>query len=190
LLVPDRVDDDARDPRLAAQAAALEAIFRASYGDLCATAYRYVRAPGLAEEIVQDIFLAMWRRRDRWGEGEVLDLRRYLFRAVQNRAVSLLRRERLEAETQERAQRGLAETGVGQFTAAAGAPADRSELVERLERAIAELPPRARETLLLRVRRQLQNAEIAEVLGVSVKAVEANLARAVTALRQALGPRI
>jgi RNA polymerase sigma-70 factor (ECF subfamily) len=190
LLAPDRVDDHTRDPRVAAQAAALEAIFRASYEDLYATAYRYLRSSGLAEEVVQDVFLSMWERRDRWGEGEVLDLRRYVFRAVQNRAVSLLRREQLEADLRERAEQGQADSGVGQFTAAAGAPAERSELVERLEQAMAELPPRARATLLLRVRRQLQNGEIAQVLGVSVKAVEANLARAMAALREALGSRI
>jgi RNA polymerase sigma-70 factor (ECF subfamily) len=182
LLAPNRIDDENRDPRFAAQAAALEAIFRASYGDLYATAYRYLRSTSLAEEIVQDVFLAMWERRDRWGEGEVLDLRRYLFRAVQNRAVSLLRRERLET--------GRAETGVGQFTETAGAGPERSELVERLERAMADLPARARETLLLRVHRQLQNREIAEVMGVTVKAVEGNLARAMAALREALGPRL
>lgn len=190
MLAPDRADDEARDARFAAQAAALEAIFRASYDDLYATAYRYLRSRGLAEEVVQDVFLTMWQRRERWGEGEVLDLRRYLFTAVHNRSVSLLRRERLEAAGRERAQEGRAESGVGHFTASGGAPPERSELAERLERALEALPARARETLLLRVRRQLQNSEIAQVMGISVKAVEGNLARALTALREVLGPRL
>lgn len=190
MLVPDRAEDPARDARFAAQAAALEAIFRASYDDLYATAYRYLRSRGPAEEVVQDVFLAMWERRERWGEGEVVDLRRYLFAAVHNRSVSLLRRERVEAAGRERERDGRAETGVGHFTATGGVPPERSELVERLDRAVDALPPRARETLLLRVRRQLRNDEIAQVMGVSVKAVEGNLARAVAALREALGPRL
>jgi RNA polymerase sigma-70 factor (ECF subfamily) len=188
--VPTRADDPGPEPRSAAQAAALEAIFRASYDELYATVYRYLPSRALAEEVVQDVFLTMWERRDRWGEGELTDLRRYLFAAVQNRALSRLRRERVESTWREGAMEGRRDSGVGHFTATAGAPSERSELVERLEQAIAALPDRARETLLLRVRRQLQNAEIAEVMGISVKAVEGNLARAMHALRVALGPRL
>jgi len=190
VLAPDRANDSNRDTRSNAQTAALEAIFRASYGDLYATAYRYLQSRGLAEEVVQDVVLAMWQRRDRWGEGELLDLRRYLFRAVQNRAVSLLRRERVETAWRARVEQGLHDAGLGEFTANAGAEGDQLELVQALEQAIAALPVRARETLLLRVRRQLQNTEIADVMGITVKAVEANLARALATLRRVLGKRI
>lgn len=186
----ERVDNPARDPRSAAQAAALEAIFRASYDDLFATAYRYLRSRSIAEEVVQDVFFTMWQRRDHWGEGELLDLRRYLFGAVQHRAVSLLRRERVEIAWRTGAAEGARDSGVGQFTAAAGTQAETSELAERLEQAIGALPPRARETLLLRVHRQLRNDEIAQVMGITVKAVEANLARAIAALREILDPRL
>jgi DNA-directed RNA polymerase specialized sigma24 family protein len=107
LLARDRPDDPDPDspcdldphPKVAAQAAALEAIFRASYDGLFAAAFRFLRSRPLAEEVVQDVFATMWERRDRWGEGELVDLRRYLFGAVQNRAISLLRRERVRWRT-------------------------------------------------------------------------------------------
>ncbi|MGH7497278.1 MAG: sigma factor-like helix-turn-helix DNA-binding protein [Gemmatimonadales bacterium] len=59
-----------------------------------------------------------------------------------------------------------------------------------MERAIGDLPPRTRDTLVLRIRRQLRNTEIADVLGISLKTVEGNLARAKHLLRLVLGPRL
>jgi RNA polymerase sigma-70 factor (ECF subfamily) len=50
------------------------------------------------------------------------------------------------------------------------------------------LPPRTREVFLLSRERNLRYAEIAEQLGVSVKAVEANMTRALKQLRERLAP--
>ncbi len=188
-LIPDRMDDTGRDPRSAAQAAALETILRSCYDDLYLTVYRYVRSRALAEDVIQDVLLALWQRRSRWGGGDLVDLKSYLFVASRNRAVSLLRRQRVEDTWRGGVALGRHETGLSRFTAAAGAESDADPvLVARLERAMAELPARARETIMLRVRRQLTNAEIAEVMGITVKAVERNITRALEALRGALGP--
>ena len=51
---------------------------------------------------------------------------------------------------------------------------------------IESLPPRLRETIELRWGSQWSQAEIAEAMGISVKGVEANIARARAALRAAL----
>ena len=135
------------------------------------------------------MLLALWQRRNRWGEGDLADLKNYLFVASRNRAVSLLRRQRVEDTWRGGVALGRHETGLGRFTAAAGAASEADPvLVERVERAMAGLPARARETITLRIRRQLTNAEIGEVMGITVKAVERNITRALEALRVALGP--
>jgi RNA polymerase sigma-70 factor (ECF subfamily) len=64
--------------------------------------------------------------------------------------------------------------------------ADRTELA-RVTAAIGVLPARLREVLLLRAVDNLSQAEAADVLGVSEKAVETRLYRARAKLREALG---
>lgn len=57
----------------------------------------------------------------------------------------------------------------------------------RVRAAIAELPPRQRATLILRVYQEMSHQEIADVLGSSVGAVKANFFHALNGLRKRLG---
>lgn len=70
--------------------------------------------------------------------------------------------------------------------------------IEALDRALAELPPRARQVFMAAVVRKLPDHEIATLLGVSVRTVEIDLKNALkhcaerlgrTLLRRAGGPR-
>ena len=63
---------------------------------------------------------------------------------------------------------------------------DGSELAAAVAQAIADLPPRTREVFVMSRERNLRYSEIAEALGVSVKAVEANMSRALRMLRESL----
>ena len=66
--------------------------------------------------------------------------------------------------------------------------ADRAELA-RVSAAITRLPARLREVLLLRAVDGLSQAEAADILGVSEKAIETRLYRARAKLEEMLGPR-
>jgi RNA polymerase sigma factor (sigma-70 family) len=72
---------------------------------------------------------------------------------------------------------GQAEAVVDEEPAADAAAADRQEL-DRVTRAIATLPMNLKEVLVLRTIEGLSQAETADVLGVSQKAVETRLYRA------------
>jgi RNA polymerase sigma-70 factor, ECF subfamily len=173
------------DPDGSGAAAVLDGLFRTHYADLYALAYRYVRSRAVAEEVIQDAFLTMWNRRAEWALAR--DLPRYTAGIVRNRALGHLRRERLELAWQQHAAASNAEDAtLGQFTRDAGGDPDVGELAERIKMALRALPERAQQTVALRVYRQLTNAEIAEVMGVTVKAVERNFTRAMHALRDAL----
>src|SRR5260221_1808954 len=67
-------------------ALALEMIFTAYRRELLELAQRIVGVPEIAEDVVQDVFVAIWARRERWQVTS--SLRGYLRRAVHNGAVS------------------------------------------------------------------------------------------------------
>ena len=64
----------------------------------------------------------------------------------------------------------------------------RGERVAEVRRAIAQLPPKQRATLLLRVYQELSHDEIATILGCSVGAAKANFFHALRNLKRLLQP--
>jgi RNA polymerase sigma factor (sigma-70 family) len=74
--------------------AALEAIFRAYATPLCGFAVRYLRSADLAADLVQDLFLWIWRNRSDWTIQT--GLKAYLYRAVRNRALDAVRHHQIE----------------------------------------------------------------------------------------------
>lgn len=162
----------------------LGAIFRAHYSELQAVVLRYVRTRALAEEIIQDAFLAVWQRRFAWTPE--MDLKAYVFQTAHNRALNHIRRDRIEIDWQQLVAARREEWGVSQYAVDAHDAADVDEMVELVQRAVLSLPPRVQRTIVLRLQYHLTNAEIAEVMGVSVKAVERNITRGLKTLRLAV----
>lgn len=207
--VPDPESPEARDERLlrgirAGRQDALEEAFFIYNESLFALAHRYTRSRETAEDLIHDVFLRVWMRRTALTGDE--RLRPYLFGAIRNAALMWIRRDRLERRHLRRptmgdirregagvehAVGGHEVPGMSQFAAlAADARGGREamELTDELRDAVAQLPPKAREAITLRWQRQMRNAEIAEVMGVSVKTVEFSIARALNHLRRILGP--
>lgn len=164
---------------------AFEMVFRRHHASLCDVAAIYAPSRAVAEEVVADVFLALWRRRAEWdSSGGVAG---YLYRAVRNAALNSARGAR-----RERARYALASvqgevpgmaSGSG---AAAGEGVDEVSRVAAVRRAIAALPPNRRVVLTLRWRDGLGFAEIAERLGTTAAAVQMQLSRALGALRAAM----
>ena len=75
--------------------AAFEALHRATHEALWRFAYAQVRCPAVAEELVQEAFLALWRRPDRWHGGDPGAARAWLFTAVRHHALNHRRHERV-----------------------------------------------------------------------------------------------
>lgn len=159
---------------------ALEIVFRAHYGSLAGFVQRYVQAPDVAEELVQDIFLKLWSRREQLTEIE--SLRTYLFRAVRNQALNWLRRRKLERRWEEE----HSEESEPVTAIAADDDASEQEITQAVRYAVDRLPPRCREIFLLSRDGGLTYNEIAKALDISVKTVETQMGRALKALRVSL----
>jgi RNA polymerase sigma-70 factor (ECF subfamily) len=159
---------------------ALETVFRSHYSPLCDFAARYVRQDALAEELVQDLFADLWARRQSWYvHGSV---RAYLFAAVRNRALNLRQRQSIERDWEH--DEAIADVReLHRPPEAADEILERADLRARLDAALESLPERCRLVMHLRWREQMRHAEIASVMGISVKGVEIQLARGLRAIR-------
>ena len=154
---------------------ALVLLYRAHYRELVRLAGLLLRDPDSAEEIVQDTFVAM---HGKWGRlrdpGKALP---YLRQAVVNRSRSALR-HRVVVERYAPAplpDAPSAESGALGLLARADVMA-----------ALATLPTRQREALVLRYYADLSEAQIAEAMGISPGAVKSHASRGLAALRAAL----
>jgi len=165
---------------------ALETVFRSHYSPLCDFAARYVRQDALAEELVQDLFADLWARRQSWYvRGSV---RAYLFAAVRNRALNLRQRQSIERDWEH--DEAIADVReLHRPPEAADEILERADLRARLDAALESLPERCRLVMHLRWREQMRHAEIASVMGISVKGVEIQLARGLRAIRDRMSFR-
>jgi RNA polymerase sigma-70 factor (ECF subfamily) len=160
--------------------AAFEQLFRLWYSRLAEYALRLAGSSDAAEDAVQDVFIALWARRDAMPDDDKLTA--YLHRAVRNRVLNQLRDERTAA-------RWASTVDADAFQApSADDELAQSDLARAIAAALDELPPRTREVFSLSRDRELTYAEIAETLGISVKTVETLMGRALRTLRERLRP--
>lgn len=163
---------------------AFESIFRRYYEHLCLFAERLLRSPDAARDVVQDVFVAIWKQRASCQGCD--NLRVYLFTAVRNRVLKLLRHQNVVDRTRARMTLEQRSPGHGATPESPDEEIDALELAATVERIVQELPERSREAYRLHRRDGLSYAEIAAVMGVSVRTVENHIARALRGLREGL----
>jgi len=177
--IPDRL---LVDRIRAGDAAAFEQLFRAHQLELREFVNRYVDSWETAEELVHDVFVAIWARRQDWTvQGGI---RAYLFGAVRNRALSHLRHELLERRWRASADPGLMGDPERHSDNEGQRNLEREERARLVRQVLSELPERCRQAVTLRWQRQLSYAEIGEVMGISIKTVEIHLTRGAKLLRE------
>jgi RNA polymerase sigma-70 factor (ECF subfamily) len=170
----------------AGDAAAFEAMFRRYYEPLLRFALTYLPVRETAEDLVQDVFYRIWEQRERWAVRTTLAA--YLYGAVRNRALDYVRHQLVEQQWEERAllARDVTAAALRVPPASALAQLELDELDLVIRRAVDRLPERCRQTFLLSREHGLAYAEIAAVMGTSVKTVKIQMGRALKALRAAV----
>lgn len=179
---PEQYADWAR--RLAADdATALRGLFDASYEPLWRSVMRLVGDDAVARDLAQDAFVRIWDRRHTLDPS--LSLRALLYRTVRNLALNHLRDEQTRRHLLEDPE-SAAVSARPRGAAGADLQLEASELAERLNQFIAELPPRQREALRLSRFDGLSHQEIADVMGCAPRTVNNHLVRALEQLRSRL----
>jgi RNA polymerase sigma-70 factor (ECF subfamily) len=156
---------------------AFKRLFFEYYYDLYTFASGMIRSEAQAKDVVQEVFLNLWKRREEW---EIkTSLSAYLFQSVRNRALNLMKKqqrrhalqEELSRENPHRDEQSLS----GDYE---------QQLVDQIWEHVKSLPRRRRSVFILHRRHGLTYKEIAEVLNVTRKTVENHMGMALDDLRQ------
>ena len=117
----------------------------------------------------------------------LLTPRRYLYTAVRNRALKHLEHERMARRAHAMIQNGGYPPAMSPPPSAVHEEVETAELAGAFDRAVDDLPARCREAYV-HSRSGMTYAEIAAVMGISVRTVETQVARARQHLRRGLEP--
>jgi RNA polymerase sigma-70 factor (ECF subfamily) len=128
-----------------------------------------------AEDLVQEVFIKIWNQKEELNPDTE---KAYLYQAVYRSGLNLLKKEKRhshvsETEAYELAAGHLAEDGILL-----------RETEEKLEKGLQSLPEACREIFMLSRFEEMSYKEIAQVLEISIKTVEAQMGKALKILRQ------
>jgi len=151
-------------------------LFEMYHAPLFRFAETYVCCPGLAEDIVQEVFIKIWENPVRRVSKS---LRSYLFLMVRNACIDYLRSVQVEDKKKQK----LFEAQVLSDSVDLDIEEDISL---KIKDAINELPEQCREVYQMSVYDGLKHAEIAEELDISVSSVKVQVYRAKNSLREKL----
>jgi RNA polymerase sigma factor (sigma-70 family) len=153
---------------------AAQALINRHLPKLMSLARRMLNDPFEAEDAVQESFLRLWKHAAAWRPGQA-KFETWLYRVALNQCYDRLRRKPM-ANLDDAAH-------VADPAPDPEAALDRSDVSRTIVKAIEGLPHRQRAAIVLCHFQDCGNVEAAEILGISVEALESLLARGRRALR-------
>ena len=153
-------------------------IFEELYEPLCRYCYRYVFSSEVAEDIVQETFTNLWLNWYRLSK--IKSLKSYLYTSVKNNSVREIQRNYFKTNSLNIDDYANAVSEYQQTTAEQLIEYD--ELLLIVEKALERLPNKCRIIFVMKRFDGRTNKEIAELLNISVKTVEAQMTIAIKRL--------
>lgn len=166
------------------QEAAFEVVFSLYYPRLVYFAKEYVSHEE-AKELVQEAFISFWEKNPAvMSESQ---LQSYLYTSVKNNCLMCLRHEKTKknyaSNVEYMMQKQVYLSALEQLDTSVIAFQEMETIIEKT---LAGLPPRCRDVFILSRFEGNKNKEIAEELNISVKAVEAQITKALKVFKVAL----
>lgn len=158
-------------------AGAIQALMARKLPRMLALGQRMLGDAAEAEDVAQEVFLRVWREASNWRPGAAR-FDTWMHRVALNLCYDRLRRKRVTTMAEPPDQ-----IDPGPLPDRALLAAD---LGQRVQQALMQLPERQREALTLCHYQDLGNIEAADIMQVSVEALESLLSRGRRALRTAL----
>lgn len=161
---------------------AYKAVYLYFYERLCIYVLNFTTARTIAEDIVQEVLLKLWTKRESLRSDGSLS--GYLYLLARNQYIDFYRKkrhfnEKLEALRFESLAE-LVEVNEDQF----------EKQLKKVENAIEELPPRCKEIFMMSKLHDMRYREIAEKLDISTKTVENQIGKALSSIRKKVGSKL
>lgn len=158
---------------------AFEAFFGHYYKPLLHFIWGYVQSSDIAEELVQDLFMRVWEKR------EDLDpaggIKTWLYRTARNLSIDYQRRQKVERKWEKNTRNNY-------DPLVSYKPAEdklhEKWMAQAVEDAIADLPERRRLVFMMSRYNGMSHKEIASFLDISLNTVETQISRALKTLRE------
>ena len=159
----------------------IDSLFRLYYRPLCVYALHYLKDKDQIEDLVQEAFTAYWMKET--ADGGIDNPRAYLYTAVRNRCIDVIRRQRRQDVDLDSLEEEIfpVEDGV---VISDEETVDNSLSEARIWSAIDRLPAKRRRIFLMSRRDGMKYSEIAGALGLSESTVRNQVSRALEAIRQ------
>lgn len=139
------------------------------------------RSDVIAEEVVDDVFVKLWSRREKINEIDNLTV--YLYIAVKNQSLNALSRKAEQLVTESFDYLDI------EIEEAIGDPAElmiTEEIMRRMQKSVDDLPPRCKMIFKLVREDGLKYKEVAQILNISVNTIDVQMAIAVKRICTAL----
>lgn len=158
---------------------AFRELFQRYYQILLATAINLLTDVNLAKDVVQDVFLQLWKKRESLNIQS--SVKAYLQRAVINKALNQIKaRKRITDEKPLVTMEASFHSAHDNLNA--------QDLNKAIEKALDTLPERCRLIFVLRRMEGYSHKEIAEMLDISTKTIENQITKALKVLKEAVKP--
>ena len=157
---------------------AFEELYYMYYKQLCQFAFLILHSKELSEEVVLDIFFNLWAKRSNLSG--IQNIRAYLYTAVRHQAIDY-----------QRSQQRYPESDINAYEIEIVSPEpsvddiiEYQQFLNLLQRAFDKLPERCRMITRMHFNDHLKYKEIAEILDISRKTVEAQITIAIRKIKE------
>lgn len=159
---------------------AMELMFRKYYTYLCQTVLRVLNDEHTAEDLAQEVFFDVWRKRSEINVNS--SLRGYLRRAAMNKTLNFIRDRKIKWDDEDKLAAKASEADSALLNL------EGEDLERSIHAAIDLLPERCRLVFSLSRFEEMSNQQIADELGISVKTVENQMTKALKMLKVVILP--
>ena len=139
---------------------------------------KLLKDDSLAEDILQEVFLRLWRNRERIDLNK--SLKSYIYTAAHNLCINALRDQKLARDK----IKDIGDKDSHNYDPAA--IASENQLKEALLVAIEDLPEKCREVFKLSRQDGLSQKEISKKLGIGIKTIETHIGNAIKKIKSSL----
>lgn len=156
---------------------AFSAIYAKYHGYLYALAFKYLKDSGMAEDVIQHVFVKLWE-----STSDIhieINLKNYLFTMTKNLILNVIR-DHKEVVSLSYMNAQIEQPSVDDIEKRM----EDRELQDLLYQGIEALPPQKKEVCLRRLKTSDSNQQIAEKMGISVHTVKSHYQESLKLLRE------